>query len=174
MKSARTHILIKNCTIVKVQQSILGFQERYQHYQKARCVNIWSFHLISMDDTKCVIQLIDKSFEPTRGKVCSDAPYIFMSFTQKGEHVDVVCWIEWQKWKSVLILATIGFNSMISIVHIYSSFSHNKKGLYAVILWLCLFIAFIWWLIQNNQHDRLTMRIFRELLQKEYDTIIFL
>lgn len=174
MKIGRKHILIEQCTIEEMQQKLSEFPKRYHNFQMPKQESIWSFRIVSMDNKYYVIQLIDKNFEPPRGKVSSDQPYIYIHTLQDGEHVKLVYWLRWQKWKFALIWFGVLFYSSIWLTTICISTLGGKHSFFAVGLWLLGLCFFIVWLAQNIRHDRLAMKIFEELLQRNFPTIHFI
>lgn len=173
MRIGRKHARIEQSTTEEMRQKLSGFPKRYHNFQIPKQENIWSFRIVSMDNKYCVIQLVDKNFEPSRGKVTSDQPYIYIHALQEGEHVELAYWLRWQKWKLALICFGVAFYSSICLTTICMSIPGEKLFLLAVGLWLLGVCFFAVWFAQNVRHDRLTMKIFEELLQRNFSTIHF-
>lgn len=169
----KKHALLERCTTEEIQHKFSDFPRRYHHYQSPNQENIWTFRIISGNSSDFVIQLIDKTFEPPRGRVCSDQPYIYIRFLQKGENVTLTYWMEWQKWKQVLIAFGFGFILSISLANIVLSLLSNKPfWVGAGLLVISIYVLFLW-LVQNKRHDLLAIKVFEELLQKNFTAIRF-
>lgn len=165
----KKHALLKNYTVQKAQQKISEFSRRYTSYQFNMQKNIWVFCVISEGSSDLIVQLIDKSFEPPRGSVSSDQPYICIHFTQVEDDVKLTYRLRWKKWKWPLIIS--GMVLYFAIPLILLCMSEHTIASYALILFgACIFFT---WLIRNICHDRLTLRVFRELLYKNFDDIQF-
>lgn len=77
--------------------------------------------------------------------------------------------LRWKKWKWPLIIS--GMVLYFAIPLIMLCMSEHTIASYALILFgACIFLT---WLVQNVCHDRLTLRVFRELLYKNFDDIQF-
>lgn len=173
MRIGRKHVLIEQYTIEEIQQKLSEFPKRYHAFQMPKQKNIWLFQIVSMNFNHYVIQVIDKYFEPPRGKVSSDQPYIYIHVLQEGEHVRLTYWLRWQKWKLALILLGIIFYSSISLAIICINAPGEKHYFFAVGLWLLGLCILAEWFSQNIRHDRLSLRIFEEILRRNFSTIHF-
>lgn len=173
MRIGRKHARIEQSTIEEMRQKLSEFPKRYHNFQIPKQENIWSFRIVSMNNKYCVIQLVDKNFEPPRGKVTSDQPYIYIHALQEGEHDELAYWLRWQKWKLAPICFGVAFYSSICLTTICMSIPGEKLFLLAVGLWLLGVCFFAVWFAQNVRHDRLTMKIFEELLQRNFSSIRF-
>lgn len=172
MKRGKTYI-INDITIEKVLEELLRFQDRYRYYVAKNTKSTWCFRLISKDNKRCVIQLIDKFFEPSRGNVKSDAPYIYLGLVQNHDDVIIDYSIKWQGWKVWLVFLGTVFYSSVIWTQVYLSDSSDRVQMFAsLILWLCMGIMFAYWLIKNIRHDSLTIQVFEELLTKNFSNIV--
>ena len=76
----KKYALLGNGTVQDAQQKISEFSRRYTNYQLNKQKNIWAFCIVAEKSKGLIVQLIDKTFEPTRGRVTSDQPYIYICF----------------------------------------------------------------------------------------------
>lgn len=169
----KKYALLGNCTVQKAQQKISEFSNRYTSYQFNKMKNIWVFCVVSEIRNDLIIQLIDKAFEPPRGNVSSDQPYICINFTQAGDDVKLTYWLKWKKWKWPLVISGMIFSFAIASSLLLNSALGSKEFIIGFGLMLFAAVLFATWLIQNIRHDRLTIKVFQELLSKNFDTIQF-
>ena len=167
----KKYALLGNCTVQKAQQKISEFSNRYTSYQFNKMKNIWVFCVVSEIRNDLIIQLIDKAFEPPRGNVSSDQPYIHLNITQAEADVKLTYRLKWKRWK--LPLAIGGFVFCLAIALSLLLISALGSKAFVVGLGLMLFDAslFAAWLIRNIRHDLLAMKVFEELLCKNFDNI---
>lgn len=168
------YALLERCTIEKVQGKISDFSKRYTHYQINGQKNIWAFSVVSEKYGELVCQFVDKTFEPPRGRGRSDQPYICVKLTQVGDNVKIAYWLEWKKWKLPLVVSgSIMYFVFLGLGSSMSTLEYKEIlviiGLY--IYGLCIFLT---WIIQNIRHDRLTLKVFRDLLDKNYTDIKYI
>lgn len=169
----KKYALLGNCTVQDAQQKISEFSRRYTNYQLNKQKNIWAFCIVSEKSMGLIVQIIDKTFEPTRGRVTSDQPYICICFMQVGDDVKLSYWLKWKKWKQILVAsgAVIYFAISLAIFHMSTLGDKHFIGSLGLLCGgLCVFLA---WLLQNIRHDRLTLNVFRELLYKNFSEIQF-
>ena len=163
--------ILGQCSAKEAQRKIYEFSKRYTHYQFHEQKSVWTFNTVSEHDGALVVQLIDKTFEPPRGNVSSDQPYICINFTQAGDDVKLTYWLKWKKWKWPLVISGMICSFAIASRLLLISALGSKD--FVVGLGLMLFAAslFTAWLIRNIRHDRLAMKVFEELLCKNFDNI---
>lgn len=169
----KKYALLGNCSVQKAQQKISEFSRRYTNYQFNRQKNIWVFCVVSEKSRGLIVQLIDKTFEPPRGRVSSDQPYICINFTQAGDNVKLTYWLKWKKRKRTLVVCGVVLYFAISLAIFHMSTLGDKYFIGSIGLLcggLCIFLT---WLLQNIRHDRLTLSVFRELLYKNFSDIQF-
>lgn len=169
----KRYALLGNCTVQKAQQKISEFSRRYMNYQLKRQKNIWVFRVVLEKSRGLIVQLIDKTFEPSRGRVSSDQPYICINFTQVGEDVRLTYWLKWKKWKQALVVSGAVLYFAISLAVFHMSTLGDKHFIGSLGLLCGGLYVFLTWLLQNIRHDQLTLNVFRELLCKNFSDIQF-
>lgn len=155
-----SHMTFRNCSILDWQKRLREMQNRYRCCQIPGAAGVWTFRIVSTEQTKSVIQVVDKNFEPSRGSVKPDAPYIFIRCIQRDDSVDVICKLRWQTWKIILIALCAILHLLLSVAHLYYEMLSQGHAYQAITLWLCLFIPFTIWIVKNILHDRLTLWVF--------------
>lgn len=170
MRIGRKHAFVEQYTSKELQEKLSEFPKRYHHFKLPKQENIWTFHIISMTSNYCIVQLIDKTFELPRGTITSDQPYIHIHFLQEGQTVDITYWMKWKNWK--LILIALGIVLSMSLACIFISAVRDKHTFWALSLCFCMFSLFILWLAKNIQHDRLTLRVFEEILERNFSIYV--
>ncbi len=158
MKFKTCYMVVPDQTVAQVRDCLTGFPQRYTHHQETGCAGVWTIQLIRQAEADCVLQLIDLLFEPRRGPGKSDAPYLFVTLAQVQGDVHMTYWLQWQTWKLwLVIVAAIAFAALVG--SLWKS------------LWLTggvVLVILMAWLICNLRHDRLTMTVFRKLLDKNF------
>ena len=163
--------ILGQCSAKEAQRKIYEFSKRYTHYQFNEQKSVWTFNTVSEHDGALMVQLIDKTFEPPRGNVSSDQPYIHLNITQAEADVKLTDRLKWKRWE--LPLAIGGFVFCLAIALSLLLISALGSKAFVVGLGLMLFDAslFAAWLIRNIRHDLLAMKVFEELLCKNFDNI---
>lgn len=172
MRIGRKHAFVERCTTEELQEKLSEFPKRYHHFKLPKQENIWTFHIFSTTSNYCIVQLIDKTFELSRGTVTSDQPYIHIHFLQEGQNVDMTYSMKWQKWKLALVALGIVIYSSISLPCIFISASPDNHTFWALSLCLCIFCIFILWVARNIRHDRLTLSVFEEILERNFSIYV--
>ena len=161
-------MLFEKCTISDIQQKLIDFPKRYHHYKLPKRKNIWVFSVVSQDKDRAVIQLIDKTFEPPRGRVRSDQPYIYLKFQQNGEDAMLTYRLVWQKRKTALLILGCCILLVLSLANIVCGLRSSNNLILGAALMMIGICSFILWLVQNKRHDQLTVTIFEEIMQKNF------
>lgn len=161
-------LLLKQCTIREVHTKLLEFPTRYHHFQLANQKNIWKCQIISDNFASFVIQLTDLTFEIPRGQVSSDQPHIGIRMTQRSHDVEITFSFIGQKYKVVCVIAgmIVYFASAATLICVSAV---GSKSFFAGILFLLTGLIFTTiWLVRNIRHDRLTKKVFLELIQRNF------
>ena len=139
------------------------FPERYQHYFYSYTQSYWKCDKVDQFQG-IVYQLVDRNFEPPRGNVRSDAPFIYVRCEQDQDNVIITYKLKWQKWKVffVWVIALCFFSSGLLIC---KSHLPVEAGLLTYI-WLFFLLGCAVWLVKNIRHDRITIRLFHELIMR--------
>ena len=165
--------ILGQCSAKEAQRKIYEFSKRYTHYQFNEKKSVWTFNTISDNDGALTVQLVDKTFEPPRGNVSSDQPYICIDFAQVEDNVKLTYRMKWKKWKWPLVISGMIFSFAIALDLLFISALGSKEFIVGFGLMLFAALLFATWLIRNIRHDRLAMKVFEELLCKNFDNIQF-
>ncbi len=166
-----SNLLLKQCTIHEAHTKLLTFPIRYHHFQPAYQKNFWKFYIISDSIDFLIIQLTDQTFEPPRGTVSSDQPYIYVQMTQKGNDVGITFSLKWQKLKTVCLLFGLIFWLLYSTTLICMNTLGSKPFVFGILFILLGLITATVWLVRNIRHDLMIKRIFVELLQRNFSAV---
>lgn len=161
MEKKKNLFRIHNQTPEQVEMTLLDFENRYHPY-KSR----WDFEMISQVPGMMTVQLVDRSFEPPRGKGQSDSPYIKISYGKDGENVNVSWTCRWKRWRRILSLLILTA-MILSRIIIFVGYTGQVRILMAAI-WLFWAILYGGWVLQHVRHDHLIQQVFKELLKLNF------
>ena len=114
-----------------------------------------------------LLQLIDANFERPRGPVKhSDVPLFHIHLCD--DHALHYTY-RWQRWKLVLVAVSICFLivELIYVAVIFPQLSFRDL-LFFILLWTFWSVLLIYWLVSNYRHDKLTLQVFKTLLEKRF------
>lgn len=152
----------------EVLHILQSFPKRFQHLRAEG--TYWECRLIHQTSESITLQLIDKNFERPRGPVKhSDVPYFRLQLREEAEETVLHYTYRWQLWK--LALAAISICVQIAAV-IYEAVIFpqlsSRDILGFLLLWTFLSTLLIYWLVSNYRHDKLTLQVFKTLLEKRF------
>ncbi len=168
MKEHKKQILISNTTTENVQEKIRELPKRFAHYTPRDFTGVWSLRIIRAEPHRYVIQLVDKTFEPTRDirpDAPHDAPHIVVDIVQLEKDVSVVYYLKWKQWK--VWFAGLFFLFLL-IMCSASVYLRDDISIGELLSYLGSFILYLWWLVSNIKHDQLTLRVFAKLMGKTF------
>ena len=144
---------------------LLSFPKRYQHHRAEG--TYWECRLLRQDSESVTLQLIDANFERPRGPVKhSDVPLFHIHL---GDDHVLHYTYRWQLWKLVLAAVSICVQ-IVAIIYeavIFPQLS-SRDILGFLLLWTFLSTLLIYWLVSNYRHDKLTLQVFKTLLEKRF------
>lgn len=162
MFSPTQKYIAKNISVTEAMQTVLSLPVRYTHHKTIP--GIWKCGLISKSSSHIVLQLADESFEPPRGNVRSDAPFLYIQFLQIGADTLILWKLRWQLWKTLLVWIT---SLLLLTAFIFLLWTTNvvltKCFIGGTLLFLSVLVSI--WLVQNIRHDKLTIQVFGSILQ---------
>ena len=147
---------------------LLSFPKRYQNHRVEG--TYWECRLIHQTSESITLQLIDKNFERPRGPVKhSDVPYFRLQLREEAEETVLHYTYRWQLWKLALAVFSICFLTaeFIYVAVIFPQLS-SRDILFFIIHWTFLSILLVYWLVSNYRHDKLTLQVFKTLLEKRF------
>ena len=164
MTGRNSRLRICNQKPEQVEMALLDFENRYHPY-KSR----WDFELVSQGTCCMTAQLVDRSFEPPRGKGQSDSPYLHMSYNASGSDVLLSWNYRWKSWRRtlsiLLLLALLAF--LAGSILLYS----GQLRVLHLSIWCFWASLYGGWIFQHLWHDRMTMGIFRDLLALNFEDL---
>ena len=147
---------------------LLSFPKRYQNHRVEG--TYWECRLIHQTSESITLQLIDKNFERPRGPVKhSDVPYFRLQLREEAEETVLHYTYRWQLWKLVLAAVSICVQ-IVAVIYeavIFPQLS-SRDILGFLLLWTFLSTLLIYWLVSNYRHDKLTLQVFKTLLEKRF------
>ncbi len=163
-------LLLCNTTISMARDTIAGFPRRYHSHSQKGFSGLWKCVLLRASETMIQLQLVDDRFETPRGQnVPSEAPIFHIVLEQVGSDVMLVFRYKWKK----LICLFVGFfmfvilTSLLLTLHLYVSGDLKTAWMpFAVAIFL-LSLGILWWK-SNVRHDALAVKMFIELLRKNF------
>lgn len=161
--------ILKDMTVKIVEDTLLGFPKRYGHYIDKNSNSIWFCDVMGYTSENLTLQLVDKNFEPPRGKVKSDAPIFYISLEQKYSDVLLKYDFRWKKWKRVFVSMISILCAVICLICLLYSILNPKFDAFVLLsLWIVEPVLLIVWAIKNKKHNDLTLIVFIQLLKKNF------
>lgn len=149
----------------EVLHILQSFPKRYQHHRAEG--TYWECRLLRQGSESVTLQLIDANFERPRGPVKhSDVPLFHIHLCD--DHALHYTY-RWQRWKLVLVAISICVQiaAVIYEAVIFPQLS-SRDILGFLLLWTSLSTLLIYWLVSNYRHDKLTLQVFKTLLEKRF------
>lgn len=155
----------------EIHSCLLMFSTRYQHYYSNRTASYWKCNIVG-NHPKLILQLVDLSFEPPRGnKVRADAPYIEVKFEKEKGIVYINYSLHWQKWKIILTFATVFVLLSLFVAPIIQAQLRGALTIPAFLIMSALPVSFVVWIIKNIRHDFTTIKVFQDLVAKNFQIV---
>lgn len=167
-------IVFRNTVILEVMGLISDFPRRYHNYYHRYPDGRWKCELLDQTTNTVQLRLVDQIYEPPRGiHVQSESPVFHISLHQESCNVILRYKYKWNKLTFVLgCFYTFVALLMFALGLYMISVEFSKSG-YIVPLFLSAFLLVLElvWLIRKKKHDQLTIRVFHELLHKNFNDI---
>ena len=149
---------------------LLSFPKEYHHYRAEG--TYWECRLIHQTSESITLQLIDKNFERPRGPVKhSDVSYFRLQLCEEAAETVLHYTYRWQRWKLLLVAVSV---LILAAALVYTVFPFSQLSfrdiLSLLLLWTPMSALLIYWLISNYRHDKLTVQVFKTLLEKRFPT----
>ena len=112
------------------------------------------------------VQLVDRGFEPSRGKGNSDAASLRLELSRSGRNALLSWSCRWKQWKRRLSLVILGI--LLLTLGLLLAEAEGQLGILHFAVWTFCAVLYGGWLTQNLLHDRLMMQVFRELLDLNF------
>lgn len=145
-------------------ERLCEFPNRFRHYRASNYKGEWTCNLTSCDQDTFCFQMIDKTFEPPKGRVKPNVPFIKLKLGQLGSRsvVDITL-----KWKLSKLIFALILGASFLLGNIFMSIFIDCPNVIALLLLSCILqIFYAYWVISNIFHDILTLKLFIELIKK--------
>lgn len=168
----KREVALHDIKIENVQYAISNFVHRYQRYYRKNLSGVWKCRLLRRRNNALGLQLVDRKYEVVRGiNVEPESPVIWLSFRQ--ENVDVILTYQLcyrKKDLLVRVLLVLGMALTFGMMSYYIFSTPLSWRTLPIFLFLIgILVTGIVWVVQEHRHNILIIRVFEELLQKNFD-----
>ena len=141
------------------------FPNRFGHYRSSSFRGVWKCNLIDYVQDIFYFQLIDKTFEPPKGKVKPYVPLIILSISQLDCNRTIIKVVLRWKIPKLIFAWLLGVTFLLCDIFMIMFISYPYIYKLLILIGI-LQIFYLYWIISNIFHDILTLKVFIELLKK--------
>lgn len=167
-------VFIFNATAQAVKQTLLGFAGRYRNYRSGHLPGVWECKTLKSQQNQLRLQLIDRIYEPRRGIQSSESGVFCIDLTPRNNGVDLS--YQYKEQPYVCALCSLWGAMTLAMLFLALDFFFAAHRLGAGILMSCNFCFLmgisVFWLIRRRKHNKLTLAVFGEILQKNFEYCI--
>ena len=148
-----------------VEKKLSRFPERYRCYHTKKYKGEWQCRLLVSGSNQFVFQMVDQTFDITKGNAKPESPLITLEINNDGENSSVMhIFLKWQNWM-VLIAC---FLPVLYLLVWGNAIANGWWGIFVPCL--VLFVLHFYWMWRRIRHDRLTMDVFTDILMKNFES----
>lgn len=166
MKNKNITFILKDTTVEQAYFKIKDLPNRFQNY---KCENTkWNILFYKQEfPNHIILTLVDTNFEVPRGEHY-DTPLFDIKLKENNDDTLLTCEFKWRRWKKILmiIFSVFAFSGWGWLL--YSTIKQFEYRMLALLL-LFTIIPISWlgfWLVSNIKHDKLTRKVFINILKK--------
>ena len=154
-----------NTSPESVAEKLSGFPERYRCYHTKKYKGEWQCRLLVGGSNQFVFQMIDQTFDITKGNAKPESPLITLAINADGENASVTdIFLKWQN-PTVLIAC------FLPVLYLLVGGYAIANGWWAIFVpYLVLFVLHFYWIWRRIRHDRLTLDVFTDMLMKNFES----
>ena len=147
-----------------VTEILAGFPDRYRCHRTKKYKGEWQCKLLKRDRSRMVFQMIDQTFDVTKGNAKSESPLITVEINDSEENSSVMDIS--LKWQKDVTLLTYLLSFLYLLVGGYAIADRLWALLVPVVVLTVLHLCRIW---RYRRYDRLRMDVFTDILIKNFD-----
>ena len=148
-----------------VAEKLSGFSERYRCYHTKKYKGEWQCRLLFGSSNRFVFQMIDQTFDITKGNAKPEFSLITLAISADGENSSVTdIFLKWQN-RMVLIAC------FLPVLYLSLGGYAVANGWWGIFVpYLVFFVLHFYWIWRRIRHDRLTMDVFADMLMKNFES----
>ena len=148
-----------------VAKKLSGFPKRYRRYRSQKYKGEWQCRLLIGDSNQFVFQMVDQTFDITKGNAKPESPLITLAIRADGENSSVTD--IFLKWQNLMVLIAC-FLPVLYLLFCGYAIANGWWGMF--VPYLVLFVLHFCWIWRRIRHDRLTMDVFADMLMKNFES----